>query len=77
MVKAVLPHLHARSTIVNTSSDTALLGMGNMVDYVATKGAIISFTRSLSQQLVNQGIRVNVVCPPKHCRMPPFSLSNV
>ncbi|WP_042163207.1 SDR family oxidoreductase [Paenibacillus gorillae] len=63
MVKAALPHLPAGSTIVNTSSDTAYSGMANMIDYTATKGAIVSFTRSLSLSLSASGIRVNAVAP--------------
>ncbi|MFF2090637.1 SDR family oxidoreductase [Paenibacillus sp. NPDC058174] len=63
MVKAALPHLQAGSTIVNTSSDTAYSGMANMIDYTATKGAIVSFTRSLSLSLAASGIRVNAVAP--------------
>ncbi|WP_201005376.1 SDR family oxidoreductase [Paenibacillus glycanilyticus] len=63
MTKAALPHLCAGSTIINTTSDTAFSGMANMVDYTATKGAIVSFTRSLSLQLAEKGIRVNAVAP--------------
>lgn len=63
MVKAALPHLCAGSAIINTTSDTAFSGMGNMIDYTATKGAIVSFTRSLSLSLADQGIRINAVAP--------------
>ncbi|GLX70548.1 SDR family oxidoreductase [Paenibacillus glycanilyticus] len=63
MTKAALPHLCAGSTIINTTSDTAFSGMANMIDYTATKGAIVSFTRSLSLQLAKKGIRVNAVAP--------------
>ncbi|WP_028562847.1 SDR family oxidoreductase [Paenibacillus pinihumi] len=63
MTKAALPHLPAGSTIINTSSDTAFSGMANMIDYTATKGAIVSFTRSLSLSLSEQKIRVNAVAP--------------
>lgn len=63
MTKAALPHLRAGSAIINTTSDTAFSGMSFMIDYTATKGAIVSFTRSLSLSLADQGIRVNAVAP--------------
>lgn len=63
MVKAVLPHLKAGSTIINTSSITAYEGSAGLLDYSATKGAITTFTRSLSQSLMDKNIRVNAVAP--------------
>ncbi|WP_188455271.1 SDR family oxidoreductase [Virgibacillus oceani] len=63
MTKAVLPNLLEGSSIINTSSITAYQGNKDLIDYSATKGAITSFTRSLSQSLVSQGIRVNAVAP--------------
>lgn len=63
MTKAVLPHLMANSSIINTSSITAFEGKQNLIDYSCTKGAIVTFTRSLSLSLVNQKIRVNSVAP--------------
>ena len=63
MSKAALPHLHAGSAIINTTSVTAYKGSPQLLDYSATKGAIVAFTRSLSQALVGQGIRVNGVAP--------------
>jgi NAD(P)-dependent dehydrogenase (short-subunit alcohol dehydrogenase family) len=63
--KAALPHLKKQpgSTIINTTSVTAYRGHQTLVDYAATKGAIVSFTRSLSQMLARDGIRVNAVAP--------------
>ncbi|PNB65184.1 NAD(P)-dependent oxidoreductase, partial [Pseudomonas sp. GW456-E7] len=48
---------------INTASITAYKGNKTLIDYSATKGAIVTFTRSLSQSLVQQGIRVNAVAP--------------
>jgi NAD(P)-dependent dehydrogenase (short-subunit alcohol dehydrogenase family) len=63
MAQAALPHLKKGASIINTSSVTAYRGSGKLVDYSATKGAQVSFTRALSNQLVSQGIRVNAVAP--------------
>ena len=63
LTKAVLPHLHKGSSIINTASITAYEGHEELIDYSATKGAIISFTRSLAKSLAPQGIRVNGVAP--------------
>jgi NAD(P)-dependent dehydrogenase (short-subunit alcohol dehydrogenase family) len=63
MTKAVLPHLHKGASIINTTSITAYEGNEQLLDYSATKGAIVTFTRSLSSSLVKQGIRVNGVAP--------------
>jgi NAD(P)-dependent dehydrogenase (short-subunit alcohol dehydrogenase family) len=62
---AAIPHLkkHSGSSIINTASVTAYRGSPELLDYSATKGAIVSFTRSLSQNLVDDGIRVNAVAP--------------
>jgi NAD(P)-dependent dehydrogenase (short-subunit alcohol dehydrogenase family) len=63
LTKAALAHLGEGSAIVNTTSVTAYQGNPSLLDYSSTKGAIVAFTRSLSQQLVGKGIRVNAVAP--------------
>ena len=63
MSKAALPHLVEGAAIVNTTSITAYRGQPKLLDYSATKGAIVSFTRSLAQGLADKGIRVNGVAP--------------
>jgi NAD(P)-dependent dehydrogenase (short-subunit alcohol dehydrogenase family) len=63
LVKHALPYMQAGSSIINTSSVTAYRGSGHLVDYSATKGAIVSFTRSLSANLAERKIRVNGVAP--------------
>ncbi len=61
--KAAMKHLKRGATIINTTSVTAYKGSPHLLDYSSTKGAIIAFTRSLSQALADKGIRVNGVAP--------------
>jgi NAD(P)-dependent dehydrogenase (short-subunit alcohol dehydrogenase family) len=63
MTKYTVPHLQEGSVIINSASVTAYKGNQTLMDYSSTKGAIISFTRSLSQSLASKGIRVNAVAP--------------
>ena len=63
LVQAALPHLGKGAAIVNCTSVTMYQGSGGLLDYSATKGAITAFTRSLSENLVGKGIRVNAVAP--------------
>jgi Dehydrogenases with different specificities (related to short-chain alcohol dehydrogenases) len=63
LTKAALPHLKQGSAIINAASLTAYEGNELLMDYSATKGAIVAFTRSLSKSLHNKGIRVNGVVP--------------
>lgn len=63
VTKAALRHLKKGSCIVNTSSVTAYRGSDTLIDYASTKGAIVSFTRSLSSNLAKKCIRVNGVAP--------------
>ena len=63
ITKAVLPSMPKGSAIINTTSVTAYRGSNTLIDYASTKGAIVSFTRSLSANLVEKQIRVNAVAP--------------
>ncbi|OOQ83003.1 oxidoreductase [Penicillium brasilianum] len=63
MAKFALPHMCRGDSIINTSSVVTFRGSGTMIDYAATKGAIIGFTRSLGAHLIPKGIRVNAVAP--------------
>ncbi|XZK57272.1 SDR family oxidoreductase [Clostridium perfringens] len=63
LTQEALKYMKRGSTIVNTTSVTAYQGKKNLIDYSSTKGAVVTFTRSLSQSIVKNGIRVNAVAP--------------
>lgn len=63
LTAAALPHMKDGASIVNSTSVTAYQGHPELIDYAATKGAIVAFTRSLAQNLSKRGIRVNAVAP--------------
>lgn len=63
LAKYSLPHMKPGATIINNASINAYVGRPDLLDYTSTKGAIVSFTRGLSNQYVGRGIRVNAVAP--------------
>ncbi|KAF7560868.1 hypothetical protein G7046_g3280 [Stylonectria norvegica] len=63
IAKYALEHMESGSTIINNASINAYIGRPDLLDYTSTKGAIVSFTRGLSNQLISKGIRVNAVAP--------------
>ena len=63
MTKAALGHMKSGASIVNVASITAYEGNPKLIDYSSTKGAIVSFTRALSNSIIERGIRVNAVAP--------------
>src|SRR5690606_38362091 len=63
VVKEAMPHLEKGAAIINTTSVTAYRGSEHLLDYSSTKGAIVTFTRSLASMLAAKGIRVNGVAP--------------
>jgi len=78
VTQAALNHLQKGDAIVNTTSVTSFRGSDHLMDYSATKGAITSFTRALSKNLAEKGIRVNAVAPgPIWTPLIPATLSSV
>ena len=63
VTKAAVPHLKKGDTVINTTSITAYQGRADLLEYSSTKGAIMTFTRALSSNLITKGIRVNAVAP--------------
>ncbi|QDK78480.1 SDR family oxidoreductase [Spirosoma sp. KCTC 42546] len=63
VTKAAVSHLHKGDTVINTTSVTAYQGRADLLEYSSTKGAIMTFTRALSSNLITKGIRVNAVAP--------------
>lgn len=63
MVKSSLQHFSPGATIINNASIDAYTGPPTHIDYAATKGAVVSLTRALSNNLVQKGMRVNAVAP--------------
>ena len=74
--QAAVPHLKEGDAIINTTSVTAYRGSAHLIDYSATKGAIVAFTRSLATTLMSKGSRVNAVAPgPSYTPLIPATFS--
>ncbi|KAL5541633.1 hypothetical protein UlMin_009343 [Ulmus minor] len=76
LVRHALKHMREGSCIINSASMNAYVGSPKVVDYCATKGAIVAFTRSLALQLADKGIRVNGVAPGRVWTPMPFLAGN-
>lgn len=75
MAKYALPHMKRGSTIINNASINAYIGRPDLLDYTSTKGAIVSFTRGLSNQYLGKGVRVNAVAPGPGMLKPLFYIA--
>lgn len=71
--KYALRHMKSGSTIINNASINAYIGRPDLLDYTSTKGALVSFTRGLSNQYIGKGVRVNAVAPGPG-KTPPLQL---
>jgi len=63
LVQAARPHLKRGSSIIATASEEALKGSDTMIDYAASKAALVNFTKSIASHLAKDGIRANVAAP--------------
>lgn len=63
MCKYALPHMQPGAAIINNASINAYVGRPDLLDYTSSKGAVVSFTRGLGNQLAGRGVRVNAVAP--------------
>jgi NAD(P)-dependent dehydrogenase (short-subunit alcohol dehydrogenase family) len=72
VTKYALEHMERGSTIINNASINAYIGRPDLLDYTSTKGAVVAFTRGLSNQYLKKGVRVNAVAPGPGKSQPDF-----